>query len=92
MSEGMVVLFLNFTASYTLVSAVLYQRLPFKVLRAEVAKAEQASGRNIESEVPAFMELHSDILSRIDNARAPSGSYVEYSKNMEQQKFAIRFK
>ena len=30
--------------------------------------------------------------SRIDNARAPSGSYVEYSKNFEQQKFAVRFK
>jgi hypothetical protein len=37
-------------------------------------------------------ELHSEVKSRIDNARAPPGGYVEYSKYFDTQKFAVRFK
>jgi hypothetical protein len=37
-------------------------------------------------------ELHSEMKSRIDNARATSGSYVEYGKTFDTQKFAVRFK
>ena len=90
-SEGTtVVLFVNFTSAHTLASAVIYQGLPIKAL---LAQAEREEGGSLaESEVAALMELHSDILSRIDNARAPPGSYVEYSKNFEQQKFAVKFK
>jgi hypothetical protein len=40
----------------------------------------------------ALAELHSEVLSRIDNARVPPGGYVEYSKYFDTQKFAIRFK
>ena len=39
-----------------------------------------------------LIELHFDVLSRIDNARAPSGSFVEYGKTGDTQKFAARFK
>lgn len=44
------------------------------------------------SDALALAELHSEVSSRIDNARAPSGGYVEYSKYFDTQKFAVRFK
>lgn len=37
-------------------------------------------------------ELHSEVKSRIDSARAPPGVYVEYSRTGDAQKFAVRFK
>ncbi len=90
LSDGAtILLFLNFTSAYTLASAITYQKIPFKLL---IMQFKKERGVPPESEIAALMELHGDILSRIDNARAPAGSYVEYSKNMEQQKFAVRFK
>jgi hypothetical protein len=81
-----VVLYLNFKSAGTLESAVVYQGSPAKSLVEE--EAAKGTSRN---DIPAIIELHSDLMSRIDNARAPPGSYVEYSKNMEA-KFAVRFK
>jgi hypothetical protein len=81
------VIYLNLNEINTLESVVIYQTVP-----AEVHVRQMLAGGTPANEVPALVELHSEIMSRIDNARAPSGSYVEYSKNMEDEKFAARFK
>lgn len=81
------VIYLNLNEINTLESIVIYQTVP-----AEVHTGQMLAGGVPANEVPALVELHSEIMSRIDNARAPSGSYVEYSKNMEDEKFSARFK
>jgi hypothetical protein len=81
------VLYINLNEINTLESVVIYQTVP-----AKVHAGIMLEGGAPANEVPALVELHSEIMSRIDNARAPSGSYVEYSKNMEDEKFAARFK
>jgi hypothetical protein len=85
-----VVLYLNFESGGTLESAVIYQTVPLKVV-AEQAASPQTEGF-LKNDFPVLVELHSDIMSRIDNARAPPGGYAEYSKNMEREKFAVRFR
>ena len=37
-------------------------------------------------------ELLSDIWSRVDNARAPAGVRLEYSKDLDTVKFAVQFR
>lgn len=86
-ASAIIVVYLNLNEIGTLESAAIYQTFP-----AGTFTRQMAEGGIPANEVSALVELHSEVLSRIDNARAPSGSYVEYSKNMENQKFAIRFK
>jgi hypothetical protein len=73
------IIFLNLNSANTLESAVVYQMFSRRALN------------ELAPEMPAVAwELHFDILSRVDNARAPAGSYAEYSE--AGQKFAVRFK
>jgi hypothetical protein len=86
-ADGHVVIYLNLNGAGTLESAVIYQ-----TFLAETFARQMAAGGLPANEGSALIELISEVVSRIDNARAPSGSYVEYSKDMDTQKFAVRFK
>jgi hypothetical protein len=78
--------YLNVNEIGTLESIVLYQNM-----HSENLKQFVDAGLS-QRDAMTLIELHFDVLSRIDNARAPSGSFVEYGKTGETQKFAVRFK
>ena len=78
--------YLNINENGTLESSVVYQNL--RDLMVQVAMEAGPKQRD----VMILTELHFDVLSRIDNARAPSGTFVEYDKTGYVQKFAARFK
>jgi hypothetical protein len=81
-----VVLYMNLNDAGTLESFVFYQNV-----HGENVKQMVDAGLS-QRDAMTLTELHFDVLSRIDNARAPSGSFVEYDKTGDTQKFAVRFK
>jgi hypothetical protein len=78
--------YLNVNENGTLESFVLYQNLHEVIVQQAVDAGPKQRNMMI------LTELHFDVLSRIDNARAPSGTFVEYDKTGHIQKFAVRFK
>ena len=84
--DASIVLFMNLDDAGSIESYVVYQSM----IGATVKKFME--GGLAKSDALALAELHSEVLSRIDNARVSPSGYVEYSKYFDTQKFAVRFK
>ena len=80
--SGQMVVYVNVNGSGLLASAVMLARIPLPFPFGGIGPDEQA----------ALLELYSDMTTRMDNARAPPGSHVEYSKDLEYLKFAAQFR
>ncbi len=84
--DASIVFYMNLNDTGRLESFVLYQSMP-----GLFAKQSREAGI-APNDALALAELHSEVTSRIDNARVPPGGYVEYSKYFDTQKFGVRFK
>jgi hypothetical protein len=85
-NSASIVFYLNLDDSGRFESYVVYQSMP-----GQFAKQAREAGI-APNDALALAELHSEVTSRIDNARVPSGGHVEYSKDFDTQKFAVRFR
>jgi len=84
--KASIVFYMNLNDTGRLESFVFYQNMH----GANVVKLATDAGLS-QRDAMTLIELHFDVLSRIDNARAPSGSFVEYNKTGDA-KFAVRFR